>query len=173
MKVFLWGSALFCIPVLLHLVIWKIRLPQNQLAVLLKIFLFVFSGWLAIALAHKSSYIKDYVIPLSFAEVVHISLFALSLSLSYLAAYSTVDADSPSLKMALTIYNAGPTGLDKHELTQLFNMDRFFKSRLDRLVEDRMVVKKESNYMVTPMGRLFMNMVVHYRIFLGAPRDLG
>ena len=173
MKVFLWGSSLFCFAVLLHLVIWKIRLPKNQLAALLKIFFLVFVAWLTFTLAQYSGYIPNYIEPLSFPELIYISLFLISLCLSYVAAYSTVEADSPSLKITMTIYNTGLTGLDKHDLIRLFNMDKFIKSRVNRLIEDRMINMEDGKYTISPKGRLLMNIVVYYRKFLGARSDLG
>ena len=38
MKVLLWGIILFVLAFLLHLIIWKIRLPKRQIRMLLLIF---------------------------------------------------------------------------------------------------------------------------------------
>lgn len=173
-KVLGWGLILFCVAVIFHLGLWRIKLPTRQMASLLKIFWVVLGGWLGVILAFHFGYIGYGLFSLSFAELIHVCLLFVSMALAYTLAYSTIEADSPSLRITLAIYYAGADGLDKDQLGGLLSMgDKFLASRIDSLVSDGMLIMKDGRYTVSPKGRLARNIVVYYRKLLGVPSELG
>ena len=64
--VFCWGGGLLVVALVLHLAIWKIRLPGNQLSALLKILLCVYAGWVLVFLVLPKVVIAGSGKPLSF-----------------------------------------------------------------------------------------------------------
>ena len=173
MKVLVCGLMLFVLSIIIQLVVLRIRLPKRQMTVLFNVFLAVlFLGVLCNYLLQYSGLIVAYE-PLSIAEVVHTALFFISMVLAYLLAYSAVEADSPSLLITMTIYKAGAEGIEEDRLMKTLDMDRFFDSRVTRLVEDKMIESSDGRYRIAPKGRLAMNIVIGYRKFMGASAELG
>jgi hypothetical protein len=144
------------------------------MACLLKIFLLVLGVWFGIMLAQYLGFIGNDFFLLSFAEVIHVLLFFASMALWYTLAYSTIEVDSPSLRITLTICNAGPDGLAKEDLGRSFSMgDKFLAARIDSLVRDGMFIVRDGRYTASLKGRLAMYIVVYYRRVLGTPTELG
>lgn len=173
MKVFLYGFALFILSIIIQLVVSRIRLPKRQMTFLFKIFLVVLLvGLFCNYLLELSCLIAAYQ-AMSISEVLHVVLFYISMFLAYLLAYSAVEADSPSLLITMTIYRAGPDGIDEEQLMRTLDMDRFFESRVTRLVDDKMIEESNGRYRVAPKGRLAMNIIVGYRRLMGGSSELG
>lgn len=172
MKIFFIGFFLFCLAISVHLFIWKFRIPDKQLASLLNVFFFVFILWLGLGIVFLFD-IKKLEFTLSAAEIMHISLLYISLSLSYVAAYSTIEADSPSLRINMLLLEKGESGIDRQELLSSLNMEQFFASRVGRLVEDKMIKDINGVYVLDTKGMILMNVVLYYRRILKISEDLG
>ena len=110
MNVLLTGLSLLSIAFFLHLLIWKIYLPQKQTKALLLIFITILSSGLGFIACNTD------VIPFESPwQYVHVTIFYISFTLSYIITYSALEADSPSLVIvnlihALTSPPAGPAG---------------------------------------------------------------
>jgi len=168
----LWGCSLLGLALAVHLAWWRLRLPKNQLATLLKLFLAVFFAWIAFLLLAARMRLADGMLP-SPVQAVHIALFYLAMAFSYVGAFTTIDADSPSLRMTLAVYNAGAQGLSRQELVRNWGLEQFFVSRVQRLVDDRMLTLSHGRYQLLPKGKLLMRLVVAYRKVMGASEELG
>lgn len=172
MKIFFIGCFLFCFAILFHLVIWKIRLPKKQLASLLKVFCAIFISWISLSIIFIFNMIS-FKFTLRLSEILHISLFYISLSLSYVIAYSTIEADSPSLRINMILAEKGEKGIGKQELLKALNMEQFFASRIGRLVDDKMIKEIEGKYEIDTKGVVLMNIILYYRKILNISEDLG
>lgn len=170
MKVFLTGSLLIVIAIFAHVVIWRIRLPKNQMGALLKVFLSVFLIWLGFALSGLISAIGFYI---SIYQHIYIGVFYFSMVLAYTLAYSTIEADSPSLTINRIINEAGAEGIDQDDLMSKLNLDRFFEKRMEALVVDKMVSLKDGHYMITSKGRFAMRTVMCYRRLMNIKDEIG
>jgi hypothetical protein len=172
LKIFFVGCFLFCFAILLHLILWKIRLPDKQLISLLKVLCSVFILWLGLSIIFLFDII-NLKFTLSFPEMLHMTLLYISLSLSYVVAYSTIEADSPSLRISMILLEKGEKGIDKRELLKALNMDQFFASRVGRLVEDKMIKEIDGGYILDSKGMILMNIVLYYRRILKISEELG
>jgi len=173
MKVFAFGLGLFLVSIVLQIIVLRIRIPRRQMTFLFNVFSIV----LILGVSANLILLLLGVAPtdglLSVREALHAVLFFVSMFLAYLLAYSAVEADSPSLLITMTIYRAGSEGVEEGQLMKSLDMDRFFESRVTRLIEDRMIEKSDGRYRVAPKGRLAMNIVVGYRRLMGGSTELG
>ena len=170
MKVFITGGFLIILALLIHVIVWRIRLPKNQMGALLKVFLVVFVIWLSLALSGLMSSLGSY---LNIYEHIYIGLFYFSMVLAYTLAYSTIEADSPSLTINRIISAAGTEGISENDLMAKLNLDRFLSRRMEALVVDKMVNLRDDRYVITPKGRLAMRTVICYRRLLNIRDEIG
>jgi hypothetical protein len=174
MKVLLWSTGIFASSFLLHILIWKIRLPHRQT----KALLILFMGALAVAMTglfYSSRFVPaaaEYV-PVGISEYIQIALFHVSLTLAYIITYSSLEADSPSLVIVKAVADAGPEGLDKEVLDEMFTDDILVRPRVNDLIRDKLALVKEGKYRLTPKGRSFIRIFILYRKLLNAPLKGG
>lgn len=171
MKTLFWGSALFCIAFLLHLVVWKVRIPQKQTKALLQIFfgtliIGILTLWVTSSLIISFSLLS----PESFPEYFHIFLFFSSLAFGYIITYSGVEADSPSLLMVMKIAKSAPDGFAKEKLFDLLSDDLLIKPRMRDLVNVKMLYIDGEKYKLTVRGILFVRVFILYRKLLNLPK---
>lgn len=167
MNVLFYGIGLIFIAFSIHLIIWRIRLPRNQTKALLQIFF----GTLIIGiliLGKFSAYISFLGIPApaTIYEYLQLSFFFVSLTFAYIATYSALEVDSPSLVMVTTIAKAGPDGLDKNTLEQKMGDALLIVPRLRDLVAGGMVCLDEELYRLNQKGILIAHIFIGYRRLL-------
>lgn len=169
MKVLFWGSALFCLAFSLHLIVWKVHIPERQIKVLLQIFFGTsIIGLLSLWAVSNFIAVFSIYVPKFFSEYLHIMLFLTSLTLAYMITYSGIEVDSPSLVMIMLIANAGPNGLDEKEFAKIMTDDLLVKPRVKDLILDRMVYLDGNKYRLTPKGLLLAHIFIFYRKILNA-----
>ena len=174
MTILFWGSALFISAFLIHLVLWKIRLPKRQTKTILQIFFAVLIiGILVLCNLPDSPVFWGITPPVSFAEYIQISSFFISLTLAYMITYSALEADSPSLVIVTTIANAGQNGLDKKKFDELMNDNILVNPRIRDLLLNKMVEMDEDRYVLTPKGALFARIFIIYREMMNVSRKGG
>ena len=171
MKILFFGSAIYCLSFLVHIIVWGVRLPRAHTKTIVRIFL----GTLIISLFTlwvTSRCYQRYAsfIPHSGLEYVHICLFFISLTLAYLSFYTAVEADSPSLVMVMHISDAGGKGLDKGALREMANNDTLVKPRLTDLLNAKMVCRVDNRYRLTTSGLIFVSIFIFYRNLLKAEK---
>lgn len=156
MKVLGYGLSIFFITFFLHILIWRLRLPKRQTKAILKIFMFS----LTIGL------IFGYFNGLDFFELIHISIFVISLTISYIITYSGIEADSPTLVMINAIAAKGKDGLSVESFYELMSDDILVMPRLDDMLRDGLTFKDDSNYILTKKGRIFAQIFITFRALL-------
>ena len=161
MNVFIFGTSLFGIALCMHIIVWKIRIPKNQMKALLLIFLLVFiSGMLSISLVlcNKSLFCQEAI--KSFSEFIRVTIFFTALTISYFLVYNSFIGESPSLYLVWNIANSGKIGLNKKDLYKLIEDDTFIKPRFEYLIEEKMVNKVGDKYILSPKGNTFISIII-------------
>lgn len=143
---------------LIHLLIWRIRIPKGQTRALALLFL--------ICLILSFILLREAGQQISAAEYLYIALFFLSLATFYIAVYSAIEADSPSLVMVMNIYKAGDKGLSRDELLHATTDDLLVRPRTRDLLSAKMVRLEQDKYWLTGRGRLFIRVFIFYRNLL-------
>ena len=173
MKILFWGSFLFCLAFLVHLIVWRIRLPKRQT----KTLLYIFFGTLLIGLfmLWSAKFILQMMTlaPETLSEYLHIFLFVASFTLAYMITYSALEADSPSLVMIMSIANAGPNGLPKEQFEQLMTDEMLVIPRIRDLLRDKIVYVEGKKYKLTTKGLVSAWIFIVYRHILNISQKGG
>lgn len=168
MKVLFWGLCLVALAFVLHLIVWKIHLPKRQIKTMLLMFFGTLIFGSAFLWTHPAISLFGIGVPDGWIEYVRIALLFTAFTLAYMITYTGLEADSPSLVMALSISQAGPEGLSKNVFFQQMTDDILIKPRVRDLVTDKMAYLDGDTYRLTPKGILLANIFVVYRSILGA-----
>lgn len=152
---------------LIHLIVWRMRLPRKQTRALLLIFF----GVLCVALPLLPHLAKLCPLlgmkqPVPIATYLHISLFVISATLAYIITYSAVEVDSPSLLMVLAIDRAGTAGLSIEELHSTMNDALLVEPRIRDLILDGMAQQDGDLYRLTAKGAVMARMFTVQRRLL-------
>jgi hypothetical protein len=174
MIILFWGSALFVFAFLLHLMLWKIRVPKRQTKAILQIFLAVlFIGIIILWNMPNDSVLWQIALPVGLLEYIHIVLFFISLKLAYMITYSAIEADSPSLVIMMAIANAEPKGLEKKDFDELMTDDKLVKPRIKDILLNKMAEIVGDKYVLTPKGAVFVGIFIIYRKIMKISRKGG
>ena len=171
MPVLLYGSLLFCLAFLSHVVWWRIRLPKRQIKSLLLIF-FAF-------LCVGSFILRKYALKISIfglhppsdvSDVFQLATYFISLTLAYMITYSAIEADSPSLLIVQEIFDAGKSGLGKEMLRLNMNDSVLVEPRINDLLVDKMVEMHGKKYHLTKKGLILARIFKFYRDLMRADK---
>lgn len=153
MSVALFSASLLTLTCFLHVVIWRARLPKSHTRALLILFL----GVLPIALAANTLLPSTSLFRIDgMWQYIQVVLFHVSISLSYIEFYTTIEGDSPSLTMLSFVDDAGTSGRPENEMFALIGDDAVVGKRLESLVSGGVVAKDGDVYRVTPHGRVWI-----------------
>ncbi len=165
MLTLIFGSVIFAAGFLLHLAWWRISLPKRQTKVLLMLFFAVLLLSLAALAAAPDIFALE---PVCGWELFHIALYVTALVLAYMITYSAIEADSPSLLLALAVARCGAKGMSSGEIYSLLDDRALVDPRLADLLLDKMAALENGRYVITAKGRLFANIFMLHRSLLGA-----
>jgi hypothetical protein len=164
MRVTVFGFSLFVLAFVIHLIVWRVRLPVRQTLWLLVIFLGALLAGLAAGLS--VSLLRPYA-PATFFECLHVVLFHVPLTLAYVAGYSLLEDDSPSVAIVKYVAAAGHRGRAREEFRNIIRHESLVKLRLEAMVRDRLIVQDLACYRLTAKGTLLV------RVFMAAQNVLG
>lgn len=171
MKILFLGSLLFILFFLIHLVVWRIRVPEKQTKTLIYIFIFtLIIGFLISKII--SLFIVSFIITgvdilhVTSMEVLHILVFVISLFMAYLITYSAIEADSPSFLMIMVISRAGGSGLNKKMLLEMMTDEVLVIPRIKDLLRDGLIYLEEEKHKITHKGLLLVQIFIFYRRLL-------
>jgi hypothetical protein len=154
MTVFLTTAALFFSAMIIHVLIWKVRLPLHQLRALMILFFLVLAAWIPFA-------------GLALPGLLHVGLFYISLSLCYVITYSAIEADSPTLSLMLFMHEHNAEGVTETGLQQFLESRPFVRKRLSALIHDGLIVEREGNYFVSGNPSSFFRVILDFRKIYG------
>jgi hypothetical protein len=168
MATLLWGSLITGSAFVVHLLIWRIRVPVRQTRALLLTFGSVMALTLGSLAAAPQVFPAHIPIPDALADYVHIALFVTACTAAYVITYSALEADSPTLVMVRAIAAAAPHGLEDEEFRARISDDVLVKPRLADLVRDGMLRLEDGCFWLTGKGRRLVNIFIVFRGILGA-----
>lgn len=158
MKVLFSAVGLFLFSFLAHLIIWKVRLPRQQIKALLMIFGATLALW-AIAFGPRSG---------ELGEIVHVALFYGSISLCYVITYSAIEADSPTLSLIRHVDTSGRHGISSKEVHEFLEGRPFIKARMAALIHDGLLREENGRYFVAGRGSPFFRLILAFRRLYGS-----
>ncbi len=155
--------ALLAVAFVIHLSIWRVRVPSKPLKALLAIFFL--TGLVSAALLYLVPGLAEFA-PASLAEWVYVTLFHITFTLSYVVAYTSIENVSPTLITVMSAYEAGDLGLDVNYLQEVITDESFIKPRLEDLVEQEMATLEGDRYKIAAKGLRFLKFIffVHWLI---------
>jgi len=171
MRVLACGTLLTLTAFVIHVVLWRVRMPQRHTQALLRIFLgTALLGLLACPALRWLFPDLAVWLPAGLAESAHVLLFVMAMMAAYIISYSALEADSPTLVMVQRILAAGRDGIAPEVFIREMNDDLLVQPRLDDLVRDNMAVLEGGRYRPTPKGRAMAGLFTFFRAVLGAEK---
>jgi hypothetical protein len=158
------SAAALCAAWLLHILLWRVRLPSRQLMTLLSVFSAVWvlaSVW--ILLSPGSFGLGDRV---SAAGFIYFGLLYWSAALCYVITYSAMEGDSPTLSLTRHLHRTGQGGVPHEEIEEFFRQRPFVGARVTALVADGVLVEEGSGYRLSSGRYLFFRVILGYRRFV-------
>jgi hypothetical protein len=149
MRIFLTTCVLFGLGFVLHVIVWKTRLPRDHSKALLFVFGIVFAPWLVFALFRS--------VPIF--DLLDICLFYVSASLCYIVLYSAVEVDSPTLVLMRFLSEAGTAGRSTGEVADFFARRPFVQARVNALLLSGHIREEAGRYVLAgeaPAGFRFI-----------------
>jgi hypothetical protein len=156
-KIFLTSVGLFLVAFVVHLIIWRLKLPRAHIKALLLIFGAIFCAWLLVSIVR----------PWRIAEVLHVTLFYWSMSLCYVITYTAIEADSPTLSLIRFLVEARTEGRSKDAVAQFMVSRPFVRARLGALARAGLIREEGSRYVATGVQPLFFRIVHEFRKLYG------
>jgi len=160
MNILIAGIFLFLMAFILHLLIWKVRIPDNPIKTITILFTSILLGGIfVLRYASLSNLIFESAALLSFSECLHVTLIFMSLLSVYYFVYGALTDESPSMFTMLNVAGMDEEGLSENELNELITDDLFIRPRMDYLVDEKMVCLQEEKYRLGSKGKNFIGMI--------------
>ena len=163
MRIFLTSCVLLVVALLLHVGVWRIRLPKHHTRTLLSLFAMVLCAW--VVFAHFGG--------LKLHEIAHVTLYYVSLSLSYVITYSAIEGDSPTLNLMRLLAQQGESGMSHDEIRAFFEARPFVQARLNALLRDGLVREQNGRYFAAGTGSPFFRLILSFRKLYGSIEQGG
>jgi hypothetical protein len=164
MTVLLWSTIIITIALLVHVFIWRIRLPKRQTMAILYIFsCTIIVGVIALYKYGNSIAMIGVPIPESIFEYLHILIFLGVLTIGYIILYPGFEVDVPTLILVNTIAQSGVNGIEKERLYDLVNDNILIKPRIKDLLTNKNAYIEKGKYNLTPKGILMVKIILSFR----------
>lgn len=157
----LYGITVFVICLCIHLLLWRIRRPGNEVLALLLIFFIM--PLLVICFLRFLDGVEFLSHPVNLATI---SLLHLALSIAYIITYPAARATSPTLKILLVVASAMPNGLTRAEIVKYVDVPELFSNCLKDL-ECSLIAKEGDGFVLTRKGKLAVRFLILFRRMLG------
>ena len=169
MAALFWAAATPMAAFLIHVLIWRVRLPQRHTRAILLVF--GATGALALVaqpLLASAQAFHGIPVMTSATEYAMAALFIVAATAAYVITYSALEADSPTLVMIRAIAEAGPDGLPEALFHQRLTEDVLLRPRIADLKRDGFADLREGRVNLTSKGRRFVALFIWQRRILGA-----
>ncbi|MDA8077500.1 MAG: hypothetical protein M0Z79_01045 [Nitrospiraceae bacterium] len=165
-RVFIYGSLFFVSSLLLHVVIWRVRVPRHDALGLFLIFSVVPAVLLATLRAVNLA-------PVGGISVAHMLLLHAALSVFYISSYPAAQAISPSLDILLLIGSSANLRMTREEILANYDETVLVKARIDDLGRSALASRRGDTFRLTMAGRAVVRFFAIYRSMLGLPAGQG
>lgn len=173
MRILLPGISAFMVSFVVHLIVWRIKVPNKQVRVLFGIFFFVPAMILIVYWIGLFFGLFEVKTAITFGEYLQIFILCVSLTQAYIATYPALQADSPSLLIILKIAEARSDGLDPESLNQKVNDDVLIIPRIRDLADEHVIYLDGDTYKLTKKGYIVAGLFDFYRKLLGESQKGG
>jgi hypothetical protein len=147
---------LLSITWVLHIALWRVRLPKNQTRALLVIFAVVFGVWLLM-----------FAPSLRLISVLRVMTLSIPLFLCYVITYSAIEGDSPTLSLMKMLADEKQTGVPKDAVFRFFLSRPFIQSRLDTLVRSGLIKVDGKRLVIAEKPSIAFKFVLGFRKLFG------
>ncbi|MFM8719210.1 MAG: hypothetical protein ACKOFH_06720 [Chthoniobacterales bacterium] len=156
---------------IIHLAIWRWRLPQAQLKALLVIFAVV---WVPTALLVLAGFVGvDSYKDSGLVGFLYFCLIYWSAALCYVITYSAMEGDSPTLSLTRHLHRRGDEGVSHEEIEEFFRQRPFVGARVKALITDNIFIEEQGGYRLSPGRYLFFRVILGYRRIVFGPIKSG
>jgi hypothetical protein len=157
MSVFFSSMALFVIALVVHVILWKVRLPKHHTQALLVIFFSILLLGLSLGICKCFSLL----------EILHASLLYASLSLCYVITYSAIEVDSPTLSLMRFVAENPLQGRTLSEIESFFAKRPFIRARISALLHSSLVREENGRYLIHGSPSLPFQLILGFRRIFG------
>ncbi len=163
MSILVYAILLFIIAILMHLIVWRVRLPKKQVNALLLIFSLSLVLGVCVLLKYPGLMKWSIYSTANIFEVFQLFLLYTTLCVSYILSYPAIEVDSPTLIIINAVFGAGAAGLDQAHLERIADNNLLILPRIRDMVFDRMVYIKDGRYKLLPKGLIMARIFLFYR----------
>lgn len=151
---------------LLHVIIWRVRRPVNDIKILMYIFLLLPAAvFLLLHLVSPPWF--------QFDDALLVIILHYCLALAYIASYPAAQAHSPSLDIMLSIARSPKRTISENELVSAWKSRNLLGDRIDDLRIGGLIAKQGERYTLKTSGSFVLALYRLYRRFLGIPFGEG
>ena len=173
-----YGFLLFFICFLIHIIIWQLYHPKRQILTLFIIFflfpiLFNLPIYIFYTLFNVQNVITKNTFSLNIGELLQVYLLHYAFSLAYIFTYPAAQAGCPSFFILLIIKSSMPRGITKDEIYSLFLNKELFRTRIQDLIDENLVVEKNGWLEPTKKGCSLLKVFTFLRRMFGLPIGQG
>lgn len=171
MSLLILTGAAWLLAFVLHLTLWRWRLPKAQLKALLVIFAVV---WAVVALPVLAGFVGNGSLAAGWlVGFLYFCLIYWSAAFCYMITYSAMEGDSPTLSLTRHLHRRGEEGVSHEEIEDFFRQRPFVGARVKALVTDDIFVEEEGGYRLSPGSYLFFRVILGYRRVVFGPIKSG
>ena len=164
MNIILTAVVLFVISFLAHVIVWRIKKPNNHTVALLGIYILFLIVFVVFLKLTTFRIMNDY---LDLAKFVSIYIMFL---MAYVNSYSAIEAESPTFLIILLINQSGKKGMTKGEILGSLNNENLIIPRINDLLLSRAIIKKDTKLFINSPGILLVKLFIGFRKLLNLPK---
>lgn len=147
-----------------HVIMWRIRLPEKPLKLLLYMFLISLAAALLIHFKIENSLIKRGLPHLDGpADYLAVIVLYLPIALAYIIGYTTLQVDSPTLSLIWEMHRCGNKGMSAGDIARFCDERPFVRDRLDALLEQGVVIRRDDRLFAANRLLPMFRVVLSYR----------
>lgn len=144
---------------LVHVALWRWRVPRQAIATLMRIFV----GALVAAICAGWAWVPAF----GWGESAYVAAFIVAAALAYIVVYTTIQYDSPTLALVNWVLAGGETGRRAGEIDSFIQAHPFVLSRLAELERARLVVRQDDGLRLVKKSHLLLEIGELYRRLMG------
>ena len=163
MRILLFGFVALIAAFVVQVAVVRVLQPRNHAAVIVVVF-GIFSALALVAFAlfspAEGSGWGHWI------DLGRLALLLGSLSLAYIAVYSAIEDDSPSMAMVKMAWQAGHKGCAESDFRAVMDDQLFLDQRLEAMKRDGWIGELAGEVFLTPLGRFWASLFYRAQVIL-------